>query len=174
MDKTTAQKGARVAKDGARHKRHKDVYAAAAGDATKAYRQEGELTGSSAQISSGVCQCGSQEQVSEEGSGRFWSVPACAGLGSGKFWRVPEAGSGRFQKVPARAGAVPEACSGGFRQVPSGGFRGVMVCWCRFRRKVPEGAGGLRSRFRRQGWEGSREFGCHDRSGHVIVLNTFW
>ena len=43
--------------------------------------------GSSAQISSGVCRCGSQEEVPKEGS-------ACAGVGSGgKFRKVPE-GSG--------------------------------------------------------------------------------
>ena len=50
--------------------------------------------GSSARISSGVSRCGSQEQVPEEGSGRFRGVPACAGVGSG----------GRFQKVPAGSG----------------------------------------------------------------------
>ena len=50
--------------------------------------------GSSAQISSGVCRCGSQEQVPEESSGRFRRVPACVGVGSG----------GRFRKVPESAG----------------------------------------------------------------------
>ena len=50
--------------------------------------------GSSAQISSGVCRCGLQEQVPEEGSGRFRKVPACAGVGSG----------GGFRKVPESSG----------------------------------------------------------------------
>ena len=76
--------------------------------------------GSSAQISSGVCRCGSQEQVPEEGSGRFRRVPVYAGVGSG----------GSFRRVPVCAG------------VGSGGrFR--KVCWSgvgsggRFRRLVP-------------------------------------
>ena len=107
------------------------------------FPQQRKLTGSSAQISSGVCQCGSQEQVPKEGSGRFrrvpvcWcrfrrqvpKVPACAGVGSGGFrcvllW-VPE-GCGGFRTVPARAGLcggkfrrqVPQASSGRFRRVP--------------------------------------------------------
>ena len=53
------------------------------------FPQQRELMGSSAQISSGVCRCGLQEQVPEdpEGSG----VPACAGVGSGGgFRKVPE------------------------------------------------------------------------------------
>ena len=65
------------------------------------FPQQCKLMGSSAQISSGVCRCGSQE-----GSGTFRRVPACAGVGSG----------GRFQKVPEGSG----------------------VCWCRFRRQVPQ------------------------------------
>ena len=77
--------------------------------------QQRKLMGSSAQISSGVCRCGSQEQVPEEGSGRFRRVPVCAGVGSG----------GRFRKVPEG----------------SGGFRRVLVY--RFRRQVPEGSGVL-------------------------------
>ena len=36
--------------------------------------QQRKLMGSSAQISSGVCRCGSQEQVPEEGSGEFRRV----------------------------------------------------------------------------------------------------
>ena len=53
--------------------------------------------------SSGVCWCRFQRQVPEgsgifrkvlEGCGKFWRVPARAGVGSG----------GRFQRVPARAG----------------------------------------------------------------------
>ena len=68
--------------------------------------------GSSAQISSGVCRCGSQKQVPEEGSGRFRKVPACAGVGSGgRLLEVPE-GSGvcwcRFRRQVAE-------CSGEFR-----------------------------------------------------------
>ena len=42
MGKTTAQKGARVVKDGIRHK---DVYATAVGDTTKAYFKEGSRNG---------------------------------------------------------------------------------------------------------------------------------
>ena len=58
------------------------------------FPQQRELMGSSAQISSGVCWCGSLEQVPEEGSGRFRTDPACAGVGSG----------GGFRKVPAYVG----------------------------------------------------------------------
>ena len=72
--------------------------------------QQRKLMGSSAQISSGVCRCRSQEQVPEEGSGRFWRVPVCAGVGSGSRFRrqVPE-GSGvcwcRFRRqVPEGSG----------------------------------------------------------------------
>ena len=55
------------------------------------FPQQRKLMGSSAQISSGVCRCGLQEQVPEEGSGRFRRVPVCAGVGSGgRFWKVPE------------------------------------------------------------------------------------
>ena len=76
------------------------------------FPQQRKLMGSSAQISSGVCRCGSQEQVPEEGFGRFRRVPACAGVGSGgwfrkvrtgRFWRVPVCagvGSGRRRRVP--------------------------------------------------------------------------
>ena len=61
--------------------------ATAVGDTTKAYfkyfhiyflyffiPQQRKLMGSSAQISSGVCRCGSQEQVPERGSGGFQCV----------------------------------------------------------------------------------------------------
>ena len=93
------------------------------------FPQQRKLMGSSAQISSGVCRCGSQEQVPEEGSGRFRRVPACAGVGSGgKFRKVPECWCS-FRRVPA--------CAGRFRKVPEGSG----VCWCRFRRQVPEGSG---------------------------------
>ena len=53
------------------------------------FPQQRKLMGSSAQISSGVCRCGSQEQVPEEGSGRFQRVSVCAGVSFG----------GRFRKV---------------------------------------------------------------------------
>ena len=45
--------------------------------------QQRKLMGSSAQISSGVCRCGSQEQVPEEGSGRFERVLWCAARSNG-------------------------------------------------------------------------------------------
>ena len=71
--------------------------------------------GSSDQISSGVCRCGSQEQVPEEGSGRFRRVPERAGVGSG----------GEFRKVPESSGVCRCRCrfrvlegSGEFRRVP--------------------------------------------------------
>ena len=106
--------------------------------------QQRKLMGSSAQISSGVCRCGSQEQVPEEGSRRFRRVPVCAGVGSGgRFRKVPVcagAGSrGKFRKVLecARVGS-----GGGFQKVPEGSG----VCWCRYRRQVPEAGSG---RFRK-------------------------
>ena len=86
-----------------------------------------KLKGSSAQISSGVFRCGSQEQVPEAGSGRFRRVPVCAGVGSG----------GRFRRVPVCAGV---GSGGRFRNVPESSG----VCWCRFRRQVPEGSGEFR------------------------------
>ena len=52
----------------------------------------------------------------------------CAGVGSG----------GRFRKVPVCAGGV--GSGGKFRKV----LEGSGVCWCRFRRQVPEGSGGFR------------------------------
>ena len=58
------------------------------------FPQQRELMGSSAQISSGVCRCGLQEEVPEKGSGRLRRGPAYAGVGSG----------GRFQKVPESSG----------------------------------------------------------------------
>ena len=99
--------------------------------------------GSSAQISSGVCRCGSQEEVPEEGSGRFRRVPVCVGVGSGGgFRKVPE-GSGvywcRFRRQVAEGSErlVPEGLSsGGFRRVPGRvgvGSRGRL-------RKVPAGS----------------------------------
>ena len=87
--------------------------------------------GSSAQISSGVCRCGSQEQVPEEGSGRFRKVPESSGV----CWC-------RFR-----------------RRVPEGSARLVPEGRARFRR-VLESSGACWSRFRRQGSEGSGEFRC--------------
>ena len=89
--------------------------------------QQRKLLGFSAQISSGVCRCGSQEQVPEEGSGRFRRVPACAGVSfGGRFRKVPECWCS-FCRVPACAGV---GSGGRFRKVPEGSG----VCWCRFRR----------------------------------------
>ena len=119
------------------------------------FPQQRKLMGSSAQISSGVCRCGSQEQVPEEGSGSFWRVPAGVGVGSGgRFRKVLENSGGRFRKVPESFGAG----------------------WCRLRRQVPEGFRACWCRFRRQGSEGSREFrrGNLDRSSHVIVCFEHW
>ena len=92
-----------------------------------------------------MCRCGSQDQVPEEGSGRFRRVPACAGVGSGGGFR-------RFRKVPAYAGVGSGGSSEGSGEASSGRFRkiseGSGVCWRRFRKvgsgrswKVPEGSG---------------------------------
>ena len=67
--------------------------------------------GSSAQISSGVCRCGSQEQIPERGSGRFRGSSVCGC----RFQRQVPEGSGGFRRVPARAG---EGSGGRFRRVP--------------------------------------------------------
>ena len=76
------------------------------------FPQQRKLMGSSAQISSGVCRCGSQEQVPEEGSGRFRRVPECAGVGSGGgFRKVPESSFVKWCKFRRQ---VPEG-SGEFR-----------------------------------------------------------
>ena len=91
-----------------------------------------KLMVSSAQISSGVCRCGSQDQVPEEkgsgglGSGRFRRVPVCAGGSGGWFRKIPEGSGVRWCKFR--------------KQVPEGSG----VCWCRFRRQVPEGSGRFR------------------------------
>ena len=88
--------------------------------------------------SSGVCSCRFQRQV-PEGSGEFH-----AGVGSGGrfsnvqssgvcFLQVPEAGFGRFRTVPMCAGV---GSGGKFWKVPEGSG----VCYCRFRRQVPEGS----------------------------------
>ena len=99
------------------------------------FPQQRKLMGSSAQISSGVCRCGSQEQVPEEGSGRFRRVPACVGAGVGSgggFRKGPESSDVeqcKFRRVPAYAGV---GSGGKFRKVPKGWFR-----------KVSEGSGGF-------------------------------
>ena len=102
--------------------------------------QQRKLMGSSAQISSGVCRCESQEQVPEEGSRRFRKVPVCGGLGSGSLFRkVPEssgmcwcgAGSGKFRRVPVCAGVGSGGKFGeiaGSSGAGSGRFRRVPVC----------------------------------------------
>ena len=85
--------------------------------------QQRKLMGSSAQISSGVCRCGSQEQVPEAGSGRFRRVPGGgAGVGSGGgFRKVPES-SGvcwcRFRRqVPESSGMCWSGSGGKSRKV---------------------------------------------------------
>ena len=107
------------------------------------FPQQRKLMGSSAQISSGVRRCGSQDQVPEEGSGRFRKVPE----GSGVKWcrfrrRVPESSGGKWfrRQVPEDFGRfrrmlaqVQEVSSGRFRKVGSGRSR-----------KVLEGSGELR------------------------------
>ena len=87
------------------------------------FPQQRKLMGSSAQISSGVCRCGSQEQVPEEGSGRFRRVPVCAGVGSG----------GRFRKVPESSGVCWRRF---WRQVPEGCVPVCAGSGGRFRRHV--------------------------------------
>ena len=111
------------------------------------FPQQRTLMGSSAQISSGVCRRGSQEQVPEEGSGRFQRVPVCAGVGSG----------GRFRKVPASSGV----CYCRFRSygvAGSGRFRRVPVCWVPEFQKVAESSGACWCMLRRQASEGSGGF----------------
>ena len=80
--------------------------------------------GSSAQIGSGVCRCGSQEQVPEAGSGRFRMVPAYVGVGSG----------GRLRKVPESSAVkwcrFRKQFPGRFQKI----WKGSGVCWRRFRR----------------------------------------
>ena len=68
--------------------------------ANHSFPQQRKLMGSSAQISSGVCWCGSQEQVPEEGSRRFRRVPVCAGVCWCRFRRQLPEGSGGFRRVP--------------------------------------------------------------------------
>ena len=69
------------------------------------FPQQRKLMGSSAQISSGVCRCGSEEQVPEEGSNRFRRVPVCAGVGSGGNFRKAAEGP-VFRKVQESSGVV--------------------------------------------------------------------
>ena len=110
--------------------------------------------GSLAQISSGVCRCGSQEQVPES-SGVFWC----------KFRRrVPE-GSGGYAGVGS---------GGGFRKVPKGWFRKVLegsrgvFVW------VPEAAGGFRRVPARAGvGSGGRVHKVPESSGVVCCLATW-
>ena len=98
--------------------------------------------GSSAQISSGVCRCGSQEQVPEEGSGRFRKIPE----GSGRFRKVPESCGVRWcrfrRRVPEGSGGYAGVGSGGrFRKVPKGWFR-VFGGFRRVPARVGVGSGG--------------------------------
>ena len=117
------------------------------------FPQQRKLMGSSAQINSGVCRRGSQEQVPEEGSRRFRRVPVCAGVGSG----------GRFRRVLVCAGI---RSGGNFRRV-----RRVPVCagvgsGGNFQ-NIPEGSG----EFQGFGRFGSGLLPCNlDRNNHVIVF----
>ena len=97
------------------------------------FPQQRKLMGSSAQISSGVCRCGSEEQVPEEGSRRFRRDPVCAGVGSGgRFRRVSVCAGvgfgGRFRRVPVCAGV---GSGGNFWKAPEGPvFRKVQESSC--------------------------------------------
>ena len=78
------------------------------------FPQQRKLMGSSAQISSGA-------------------PVRVAGAGSGRFRRVPPGScGGRF-----RAGA---GSGGRFQKVPEGFAEGCGVCWCRFRKQIPDGS----------------------------------
>ena len=91
--------------------------------------------------SSGVCWCRFRRRVPK--------VPEGSGVGWCRFRRqVPEgsgeASSGRFRRVLVYAGVgserwVPEGL-GRFRKVPESSN----VCWCSFRKQVPEGPGEFR------------------------------
>ena len=107
------------------------------------FPQQRKLMGSSAQISSGVCRRGSQEQVPEEGSGRFQRVLWCVAVGSaGGFRKVPESSGVCWCRFRRR---VPEGSGEFRREASSGRFLKVSgVCWCRFWRRVPEGSGKFR------------------------------
>ena len=61
--------------------------------------QQRKLMGSSAQISSRVCRCGSQEQVPEEGSGRFRKLLESSGACWCRFRRQVPEGSGGFRRM---------------------------------------------------------------------------
>ena len=121
--------------------------------------------GSSAEISSGVCRCGSQDKVPEERSGKFRRVPAGAGVGSGgKFRKLPAQVPEGFAAFRCLLVQVPEAGSGGLQpllvQLPEarfGRFRRVPVCAVG---QVPEGSGAFRRGL----------LPC----SHVIVLNIFF
>ena len=112
------------------------------------FSQQRELMGSSAQISSGVCRCGSQEQVPEEGSGRFRKVPESSGVFWCKFRRRAPEGSGGYAGVGS---------GGGFRKVPKGWFREVLEGSRGFRRVPARVCVGSRGRVRKVP-EGSEEF----------------
>ena len=93
---------------------------------------------------------------------RFRRVPACAGVSSG----------GRFRRVPACAGVGPEAGSGRFRKVPEGSD----VWWCRFRRQ-PEGSGGFqKAPVFRKVQESSSVVCCLATltGAAMLFLNPFW
>ena len=139
------------------------------------FPQQQKVMGSSAQISCGVCRCGSQEQVPEEGSGRFRRVPAYAGVGSGgRFGKVPESSGvkwcrfrkqvpGRFRKISEGSGDAGVGSGGGFRKVPKGWFR-----------KVLEGSGGFRRVLARVGvGSGGRVQKVPESSGVVCCLATW-
>ena len=111
---------------------------------------------------SGVCWCRLRRQVPEAGSGVCWwcrfrrQVPDGSGGFRCLLVYVPEAGSGRFWRVPVCAG---RGSGGRFRTVPEGSG----VCWCRFRRQVPKDIAwqhhcfqmSLHCLVRLESWEGS-------------------
>ena len=153
------------------------------------FPQQRKLMGSSAQISSGVCRCGSQEQVAEEGSGRFRRVPACAGVGSGgRLRKVPESSGvkwcrfrkqipGRFRKISVGSERLIPEGLGKFRRVPESSG----ACWCRFQRQGSDGSGGFRrvparvgvgSGGRVQKVPESSGVVCCLASSHVIVFGS--
>ena len=113
-----------------------------------------KLMGSSAQLSSGVCRCGSQEVPDGSGVLVRFQRQVLEGYRGWCWWC-------RFRgfQSPAPSSGLGSRELRGVRGW-SGRFRRFHAC----RRRFPEGAGfrcGL--------------FPCKlDRSGHVIVLNSFW
>ena len=98
-----------------------------------------------AQVSSGVRRFRLQEQGMEEGSGRFRRVPARAG----RFRRQVPEGSGKFRRALGSGGKfrkVPESSGARWRrrQVAEGSGEFPHVLFYRFRRQVPEGSGTFR------------------------------